>query len=189
MLGVIDSVETRRFSVEEYHLMAEAGILGPDERIELIRGVVHTMSPKGRAHTVAGARVGRILDRKLKGRASVYPEASLSFPELSSEPQPDVVVCSSPDIDAFGTEASKPLLVVEVSHSSKRLDLGPKALLYAEAGIPEYWVVDLVDRVLVVFRDPRNGRYASQSSFQPDGRVTLTAWPDITIEVRELFPR
>ena len=54
MLGVIDSVETRRFSVEEYHLMAEAGILGPDERIELIRGVVHTMSPKGRAHTVAG---------------------------------------------------------------------------------------------------------------------------------------
>ena len=80
--------------------MAEAGILGPDERIELIRGVVHTMSPKGRAHTVAGARVSRILDRKLEGRASVYPEASLPFPELSSEPQPDVVVCSSPDIDA-----------------------------------------------------------------------------------------
>ncbi len=119
----------------------------------------------------------------------MYPEASLPFPELSSEPQPDVVVCSSPDIDAFGTEASKPLLVVEVSHSSKRLDLGPKALLYAEAGIPEYWVVDLVDRVLVVFRDPRDGRYASQSRFQPDDRVTLTAWPDIAIEVRELFPR
>jgi len=189
MVEVVDGVETRRFTVEEYHLMAESGVLGPDERVELIRGVIHKTSPKGRAHTIGGARVGRILDRKLEGRASVYPEASLPFPELFSEPQPDVVVCSNPDLDAFGTDASHPLLIVEVSHSSIRFDLGPKASLYAEAGIPEYWVVDVVEHVLVVFRDPRDGSYASQSRFGTDAVITASAWPDVEIAVRELFPR
>lgn len=187
MSEVLD-VETRRFSVEEYHRMAESGILGPDERVELFRGLIQKMSPKGRAHTIGGARVAHVLYEKLKGRASVYPEAPLPFPDLFSEPQPDTVVCSNPNLDAFGTDETETLLVVEVSDSSRRFDLGPKASLYAEAGIPEYWVVNLVDRVLVVFTALVGVRYESRQELPIGSRVTPQSWPDVEIEVSELFP-
>lgn len=178
----------RRFTVEEYHRMGEAGILAPDERVELIRGAIRKMSPKKRAHVIASERVYGVLARKLQGRASVYHDAPLVLAELDSEPEPDVLVCSNPDLDAYGTEATTTLLVVEVAHSTVLFDLGDKASLYAEAGIPEYWVVNLVDRVLVVFREPRDGAYQKRSVLEPSALVTPESWPDVEISVDSLFP-
>lgn len=178
----------RRFTVEEYHRMVETGILSPDERVELIRGTVRRMSPKNRAHVIATARVFKVLMSKLEGRASAYNEAPVGLPELESEPEPDVLVCSNPDIDAYGTDATTPLVVVEVADSSLRTDLGDKASLYAEAKIPEYWVVNLVERVLVVFREPRDGAYQTRSVLEPGALLTPESWPDVELPVASLFP-
>jgi Uma2 family endonuclease len=168
--------------------MAEAGVLSPDERVELLWGVIHEMSPKNRPHVIAATRAFVVLQRKLEGRASVYTEAPLVFAELDSEPQPDVVICSNPDLDAYGTANTKALLVVEIADSSLRYDLREKAALYAKAGIAEYWVVNLVDRVLEVFRDPRAGSYQMRLTLEPTARVALQAWPDLELDVASLFP-
>lgn len=168
--------------------MAETGVLSRDERLELIRGAVREMSPKNRPHVIASRRVFNILVKALEGRASVYKEDPLVLRELDSEPEPDVLVCSNPDFEAYGTELTTPLLVVEVAESSLTGDLGDKAKLYAEAGIPEYWVVNLVDRVLVVFREPRDGSYQSRSTLLPGANVTPLSWPDVEVDVAFLFP-
>jgi Uma2 family endonuclease len=183
-----EALDQRLFTVEEYHRMAEAGILSPDERVELIRGVILPMSPKRRPHVVAVTDALKILSRALEGRASVYPEAPLVLEDLASEPEPDVLVCSNPDSRAYGTEETAPLLVVEVADSSRPRDLGAKVSLYAEAGIPEYWVVDLARRCLVVFRDPQAAVYRSQSTLQPGERVSPLSWPDVVIDVGSLLP-
>jgi Uma2 family endonuclease len=183
-------VETpeRRVTVEEYHRMAEAGILPPDERVELLLGVVRRMSPKNWAHVVAANRIFDLFRRHLEGRARVYKEDPLRQVGLDSEREPDVMVCAHPDLNAFGTESMKPLLVIEVAESSLARDLGEKLAIYAKAAIPEYWVVNLVDRVLDVFRDPAEGRYRQRASLFTSARVSPQAWPELELEVSALFP-
>lgn len=188
MQKATETVAQRRFTVAEYHLMAEAGVLSPDERVELVRGVIREMSPKNRAHVIAATRVFTVFLKKLEGRASVYMEAPLVFDALDSEPQPDVVICSNPDLNAYGTPDTKALLVIELAESSLRYDLAEKAALYAEAGIPEYWVVNLVDRVLVVFREPGAGGYQVRLTLETTARVALLAWRESELDVASLFP-
>jgi Uma2 family endonuclease len=188
MARAAESIDQRRFTVEEYHRMAETGILRPNERVELIRGVVRRMSPKNRAHVIATTKVHRRLFQALEGRAAVFQESPLKFVPFDSEPEPDILAISSPHIEAYETQGTKPLLVVEVAESSLRYDLNVKAALYAEAGVPEYWVVNLVDRELVVFRSPHEDGYRYRTTHPAGDRVALEAWPDIVIDVEELFP-
>jgi len=168
--------------------MAEAGILHPDERVELLWGVVCRMSPKNRANVIAANRIFDLFRGKLEGRARVYKEDPLRVERLDCEPEPDVMVCANPDIEAFGTEGMRPLLVVEVAESSLPRDLGEKAVLYARAMVPEYWVVSLIDRLLEVFRDPRDGRYHERLSLGASSRVSPRGWPEMELEVSALFP-
>jgi Uma2 family endonuclease len=189
MVRVVDEIDQRRFTVEEYHRMAETGILHPDERVELIRGVVRPMSPKNRAHVVAATKLYQQLVRALAGRAAVFKEDPLKLARLDSEPEPDIVASSSPDIDAYGTAGSKPLLVIEVAESSLRYDLSTKAALYAEAGVPEYWVLDLVGRELVVFRSAHEGAYRQRATYGTGDRIAPAAWQDVVLEVAELLPQ
>jgi hypothetical protein len=93
------------------------------------------------------------------GRASVYLGAPFVVEAIDSEPEPDVMVYSNPDPRAYGTSRTKALLAIEVAESSIEYDRGEKSTLYAEAGVPEYWVLNLVDRELEVFRDPVEGIY------------------------------
>jgi Uma2 family endonuclease len=188
MARAAEEIDRRRFTVEEYHLMAESGILRPDERVELFRGVVRRMSPKSRAHVVAATRLHQKLVRALAGRAAVFKEDPLKLVRLDSEPEPDIVAISSPDIDAYGTEGAEPLLVVEVAESSLAYDLNAKAKLYAEAGVPEYWVLNLVNRELVVFRSALEGIYQHRAAYRAGDRVALLSWQDVVIEIAELFP-
>lgn len=188
MARVAEEVDQRRFSVEEYHRMAETGILRPNERVELIRGLVRRMSPKSRAHVVAATRLHQHLVRALAGRAAVFKEDPLKLIPLDSEPEPDIVAISSPEIEAYGTEGSRPLLVIEVAASSLRYDLNAKADLYAEAEVPEYWVLNLVDRELVVFRSAHEGVYRERTHYHAGDRVSPGAWPDVVLDVAELFP-
>ncbi|MGH9390519.1 MAG: Uma2 family endonuclease [Vicinamibacteria bacterium] len=188
MASGLDTVALRRFTIEEYHRMAETGILGPDERVELVRGVVRRMSPKNWAHVIATKVVLRTMENALRGRASVYQEAPLVAREIDSEPEPHVLVCSNPDELAYRSSRTKPLLVIEVAESSLEYDLGEKATIYAAAGVPEYWVVNLIDRAAVVFRKPVGGSYQVRFSIEENGRVTPEAWPDLSFEVSDFLP-
>ena len=157
---MVEVVEGQRsFTVEQYHRMGEAGVFGPEERVELIRGVIRETSPKGRRHSIAVGLATQIFDRRLEGRASVQVQDALTIEEIRSEPEPDVVVNSSPNPRDVRTEKSKPLLVIEVSDSSLRFDRDQKARIYAKAGIADYWIVNLIDDVLEVCRDPVDGSY------------------------------
>jgi Uma2 family endonuclease len=188
MSSPVPTLDQRRFTVDEYHRMAETGILAPEERVELIRGVIRRMSPKNRAHVIAAALVQDLLRDALKGLASVYPEAPLVVEEIDSEPQPDVMVCSNPDTRSYGTARTRPLLVVEIADSSVEYDLKEKANLYASARIPEYWVVNLEDRVLEVFRKPGAGAYELRLRLSIGESVSPEAWPNLDFEVSSLFP-
>ena len=185
----METLEQRRFTVEEYHRMGEASILAPGERVELIRGVIRQMSPKRRKHVVAATKAFRVLDKALEGRATVYLEAPLGLEDLDSEPEPDIVVCSNPDVESYGTTETKPLLVIELADSSLRYDMTEKAALYADAQIPEYWVVNLVDRVLEVHRRPQNGAYETCLRVPCGSRISPEAWPEVDLDVSALFPK
>jgi len=187
MGGASEATDVRRFTVDEYHRMADADILREDDRVELIYGVIREMSPKNRPHIVAATRVLRVFEHGLAGRAGVYFEAPLGIVKLDSEPEPDIVVGDNPDVESYGTESFRPLLVIEVADSSLRYDLSLKSELYAGAGIPEYWVVDLPNRVLVVLRDP-DGEYLSRDTHAPGSRIAPVSWPDFEIDVDSLFP-
>jgi Uma2 family endonuclease len=188
MPRVLESVAQRRFTVEEYHRMAEAGILRPDERIELVRGVIRKKNPKSRAHVIATKSIHDLLDVALRRRGSVYCGAPIVVEGIDSEPEPDLLVCSNPDELAYGTSRTMPLLVVEVADSSLEFDLGVKPALYADVGVPEYWVVNLVGRALVIFRKPLNGAYRESFSLDETARVTPEAWPDMSFDVFAFLP-
>lgn len=178
----------RHFTLDEYHRMATAGILAEDDGVELIHGVIRTMSPKKRLHVLATIRIRELLARRLAGRASVYEEKPFAFSTLDSEPEPDIAVCSNPDWTAYGTDQTEPLLVIEVADSTVQYDLTVKMELYAQGGIPDYWVVDLVHRRLVVFQNPKEGIYRDRSTHEPGAVITSLSWPDLDIEVGSLFP-
>lgn len=188
MATAAETIDERRFTVEEYHRMAETGIFKPDERVELILGVVQRMSPKNYAHVVAATKLYQSLVKSLAGRASIFQQAPLELVRLDSEPEPDILAVSSPNIEDYGTESSRPLLVIEVAASSLWHDLNAKAPLYAEADVPEYWIVNLVDCELLVFRSPEKGVYRDRTTYRAGDRVAPAAWQDVIIEVSELFP-
>ncbi|HXV61640.1 MAG TPA: Uma2 family endonuclease [Vicinamibacteria bacterium] len=178
----------RQFTVDEYHRMADVGIFSRDDRLELIHGVVRKMSPRNRSHVVATSEIRQLFARSLAGRAGVYEAKPLRLDALDSEPEPDVAIYSNPDLRAYGTDRTEALLVIEVADSSLQDDLTTKAELYAQGGIPEYWVVDLVHRVLNVFRDPKDGVYRVRQTHVPGSRLTPLSWPDFWVEVNALFP-
>jgi len=187
MAQVIEGL--RRFTVEEYHRMAEAGVFGPEERVELIRGVIRQMSPKGRNHNIAVSKGGRLFNRHLGDRAGVHVQNSLMIPGWHSEPEPDIQVTASQDLDLVGTGADCVLLLVEVADSSLAYDRTEKAALYAEAGIPEYWIVNLIDGALEVHRKPVENVYRERMKLEPGTRVSPISWPELEIDIADLLPR
>ena len=107
---------------------------------------------------------------------------------FDSEPEPDILITSNPDPESYGTEQALPLLVIEIADSSLRYDRLTKAALYADAEIPEYWIVNLVDDVLEVFSRLQAGVYQSQTHLRPGQRIAPRAWPDVEIDVAQLIP-
>jgi len=147
-----------RIPLARYHELVDGGLLDEDDRVELIEGVLVAMSPKGPEHDAAIEWLTERFVTELAGRASVRVQSAITFPELDSEPEPDLVVVAR---DApRPRHPSAALLVVEVAVSSLRYDRGVKAPLYARAGIPEYWVVDLAGEAVERFLTPVAGGYA-----------------------------
>ena len=143
----------RRFRRVEYERLIEQGFFAADERLELIDGLLVVREPQGDAHAFAVEAAAEALRVAFGARARVRVQLPLALGD-DSRPEPDISVVAGMLRDASRELPGGAMLVVEVSDSSLRLDRTEKASLYARAGIADYWIVDLVDRVLEVRRDP-----------------------------------
>ena len=188
MTTVLEAVDVRRFTVKEYYRMADAGVIDLDEHVELIDGVVCQMSPEDSSHAAAIEIAREVLGSKLGSRFGLRMQHPLTLSD-TSEPEPDVAVVEDPDPRAYAERHPNSAgLVIEVSRSSLERDLGVKLAKYATANIAEYWVENLVDDCLEVFRDPESGSYQSRTTLRRGERVSPLCAPDVEIEVGELLP-
>jgi Uma2 family endonuclease len=181
-------ISPRRFTVAEYMAMGEAGILGEDERIELLAGEIIQMAPIGNPHQFCTDSLTTLLVPALVGRAIVRVQGSIQLDDRSA-PQPDVALLRPRP--GYDTEPARPddvLLVIEVADSSLEFDSGPKSALYAAAGIPELWIANLRTGAVEARTDPTGGEYSTVRTVPPDGSISPQAFPDVTLELREFMP-
>ncbi len=173
----------RLLNVDEYHRMADAGIFGPEERVELIEGEIITMAPIGPDHGSAVARLTHLLVPPVDGQAIVWGQNSVILSNRS-EPVPDLCLLA-PRADFYATALPRPadtLLSIEVAKTSLRYDTDRKAPLYAREGIPELWIVDVAGRIVVRFRSPGPQGYADVAPLDLARPVTLpTLGIDVTL--------
>jgi Uma2 family endonuclease len=177
----------RLFTVEEYNRMAEVGILKPTDRVELIRGEIVEMSPPGRRHIAFVNNLNKLLVVRLGDRAIV----SVQNPVIvggDSEPQPDLAVLRPKSYRAWVPVTGDVLLLVEVAETSLRYDRTTKLRLYAEVGIPEYWVVDAAAERVETYRTPTaNGYRDVQRVEGASAGVSVHAFPDVVLPLAEIF--
>lgn len=178
----------RRFSVEEYHRMGEAGILPEDERVELIDGEIVPMSPIGRRHAACVKRTTRLFHIRLAERAVVSVQDPIRL-SSGDELQPDIALLRlrADFYEEALPEARGVLLVIEIADSTLSHDRNVKLPLYARAGIPEAWLADLGRRRLEVFREPRDGLYTTHEVHGRDAVVAPPAFPELLIRVAEIL--
>ena len=177
-----------RFTLDEYHRMAEAGILTEDDRVELIRGEIVQMTPIGSRHASCVARLSDVLLGSLRGRAVLWPQNPLTIPP-DSEPQPDVILLRYRD-DFYRHALPGPedvALLIEVADRSLRYDRRLKAPLYAEAGVQEYWIVDLEADAVEVHRSLSDGRFRSVERLGLAATLSPLAFPDVQITAASIL--
>ena len=178
-----------RFTVDEYHRMAKAGILREDDRAELIDGEVVRMAPIGERHAACVINLNDEFTSRSAGRYVVSPQNPVRL-SRHAELYPDLLVLRPPRSRyALGVPVPDDvLLVVEVSDTTLAADRQVKVPQYAAAGIPEAWLVNLPRRVIEVYAEPREGRYQRVTVFRRGERITLRALPDIVIAVDDILP-
>jgi Uma2 family endonuclease len=163
--------------------MVSAGFF-EDEHLELIRGVILEMTPQGVPHSAAIQRLTRLLVPPLVGRADVRVQLSFVAGD-DNLPEPDLAIVS-PVISEV-SHPSEAFLVIEVANTSLKFDRDAKATLYAQFGVPEYWVVNVVDRVVERYFEPSADGYARVASFRPGDTIAVLAFPDVSLEVGAIF--
>jgi Uma2 family endonuclease len=181
-------VDRRRFTVDEYQRMGDAGVFSEKDRVELIDGEILTMSPIGSAHCAVVDRANRALVLAAHMRAIVRVQGPIGLSPYT-EPQPDLVLLR-PRGDFYGAGHPRPadvLLVIEIADSSLRYDREVKALLYARSGIVEYWLVDLTNHSLTRYTTPENGTYHNVSIHEHGQVLAPSALPDCSIAINDLL--
>jgi Uma2 family endonuclease len=190
-------------SVDAFHRMGEAGILGPEDRVELIDGEIIDMSPIGVLHAAIVDVLARHFGRRAGESAFIRCQNPLRLDDIS-EPEPDISILR-PRADFYTTShpgAADVLLVIEVADTSVAYDLGTKVPLYARHGIPEVWVIDAATRRIRVFRRPLGGGeagrsggsgYAEEASVEPHEAVACAGVIDdgghpVPVELARLLP-
>ena len=177
------ALRRHRLSVAAYERMAEVGILGPESRVELIDGEVLDMSPIGSLHAAVVSRLARDFIVAIGSAAVVRVQDPLRIDDFN-EPEPDLAILA-PREDFYATRHPGPgdtLLVVEVADSSLAHDLDTKAAVYAGAGIPEYWVIDLAGRGVVLFSDPRGSVYETRRTHRTGELIQPARLPACAVD-------
>lgn len=183
----------RHWTRAEYDRLVELGVF-EHEPIELIGGQLMVAEPKGAYHTAAVGAAEYALRAVLRPGWTVRTQAPVALDD-ESEPEPDIAVVPGRPVDYRHQHPARPVLVIEVADSSLAYDRHRKASLYARAGLQDYWIVNLVDRVVEVYRDPvpdasapYGWRYRSAATLAAPGIVRPLAFDDTAIAVADLLP-
>jgi len=179
----------RLWTVQEYHQMAEAGIFHPEERVELIAGQIIRMSAKGTAHTAAVRRTAKILRNLLANQAEVYTQDPIQLDDFS-EPEPDIAVVRIDPLDYADHHPtpSEVYLIIEVADSSFKYVRQTKGKAYAKSGIADYWVLDVNERQLHVFREPTPEGYQSEVILSEEASLSPLQFPTLVIALQDMLP-
>jgi Uma2 family endonuclease len=178
----------KRFTVDEYYRMAEAGILEYGERVELIEGEIVEMSPIGDRHAIAVIRALMIFARGVGDRAVVSVQNPTNI-DRYNEPQPDLILMR-PREGFYGTSKPSPedaLLLIEVSDSSLRFDRNVKLPIYARSGFREVWIMDLKANSIQVHREPSGDAYSFVETLDRNQTISPQAFPEFVINVSDLI--
>jgi Uma2 family endonuclease len=189
MQSIESTLQLRLWTVEEYHKMADAGIFEPGERVELLEGKIIWMAAKGTAHRSAVGRTDYLLKNCLVNRAWVAIQDPVTLNQRS-EPEPDIAVVKIDPLDYADHHPtpSEIYLIIEVANTSLKLDTETKALAYSQAGIKDYWVLDVVTRELLIFRNPTEEGYQNKLILAENQIVSPLDFPDLQILVLDMLP-
>ncbi len=185
---MIAHADTYRFSVEEYHKLGETGILDENDRVELLDGEIILMAPIGKHHANSVRRLNNRLS-KLFGDLCLVDCQNAMILDDFSEPQPDIMLLR-PEVEQTG-ELPRPediLLLVEVADSTLRFDATTKLRAFARAGLAEYWIVNLAERAVDVYRQPVGESYAEHFRRERTETLAPAAFPERAIAVAEILP-
>ncbi|MBM4441121.1 MAG: Uma2 family endonuclease [Candidatus Rokubacteria bacterium] len=195
MASALDpEVRTRRWRRSEYERLIELGMF-IGERLELLDGHLVVGEPQHSPHMATVMQAATVLTTAFGEGWHARVQGPLALDD-ESEPEPDVAVVPGVPLDYFDAHPATAPLVLEVADASLRLDRRFKAGLYARAGLPEYWIVNLVDRVVEVHRDPQPApdaeygvAYASIELLRPPATIAPLAMSSVRIAVADLLPR
>ncbi len=181
-------LELRLLTVQDYHRMTETGILDAEERVELIAGQIVRMAAQGTAHSAAVTCVELLLRSCLGHQVLLRLQDPIQLDNYS-EPEPDIAVVKFEPryYEDHHPRPSDVYLVIEVADTTLQRDLKTKALLYAQSGIADYWVLDINDRQLHVFRSHSSSGYQQELILAEAMTVAPIAFPDCAIAVREML--
>lgn len=175
------------FTRDDYRAMSEAGILGEDDRVELILGQIVTQMPTGSAHASAVKRLNHLFTSLARGHFIVSVQDPVALDPFS-EPEPDLALLR-PRADFYANSHPGPediLLIVEVADTSLAFDREEKVPLYAAVGIPEVWLVNLVDKSLTVHRRPVQGSYTEVTRHSSDAMIAVPGLSEARFAVSDL---
>ncbi len=187
-------VTPKRFTIAEYHHLIELGFLTENDRVELIRGELMQMAAKGTRHSVCNTKLFHELNTLVGDKAVVRGQEPIILP-TNSEPEPDIAIAQG-QADDYLLSHPQPeniLLVIEVSDSTLNYDQNTKLSLYAEDGISDYWIINLVANQLERYSQPyqdaqgKFGYRLTQIALRHES-VTLPSFPDLSLELNRVFP-
>ena len=183
----------KRFTITEYHRLADLDFFTEDDRVELIKGEIIKMAAKGKAHSVCNTRLYRELFKLLEEKATIRGQEPIIIND--SEPEPDLTIVKNTPDDYFLNHPiqSDIFLIIEVADSSLKYDQEVKLFLYSEAGISDYWIFNLMDYYLECYSDPYQdlqGKfgYRHKSIIIPNESVKLPSFPELILDLTKVFP-
>lgn len=178
-----------RYTADSYFALVAEGLLDPDEKVELLDGIVVAMPPQEPPHASGVRRVDRALRRAFGPDVLVSSQLPL-IAGASSVPEPDFAILPGRLEDYDKRHPTKALLVVEVADSSLAQDRLTKARIYARAGVPDYWIVNLRHDVVEWYSNPDPDARVYRSSGKADGAtpLPLSAFPDVVLTAADLLP-
>ncbi|HCQ21726.1 MAG: Uma2 family endonuclease [Aphanizomenon sp.] len=183
----------KRFTITEYHRLADLDFFTEDDRVELIKGEIIKMAAKGKAHSVCNTRLYRELFKLLEEKATIRGQEPIIIND--SEPEPDLTIVKNTPDDYFLNHPipSDIFLIIEVADSSLKYDQEVKLFLYSEAGISDYWIFNLMAYYLECYSDPYQdlqGKfgYRHKSIILPNESVKLPFFPELILDLTKVFP-
>jgi Uma2 family endonuclease len=180
----------KSWTIQDYHRMSEMGLLDPTERTELIAGQITLMVAKGNPHILTVRLLTRTMETSLSDRPILVSiQEPIQLNDIS-EPEPDLAIVRG-DMFDYAQHHPQPAeihLIIEVADSTLKYDCQVKDKHYAKANIPDYWVVDLKNRQVHVFRNPTPTGYASQLILAESQTVSPLDFPDVIIPIGSILP-